>query len=96
MHMNYFFIIVEVVSGAGVIIGTVGAFLIWIKRIVEGQKCQLRAHMLSTYYKNYNKSEIRQYELENFLLMYKSYKALKGNSFVDKIKEEVIKWRVIS
>lgn len=58
--------------------------------------CQLRAHMLSSYYKNLEKGEIRQYELENFLLMYKAYKALKGNSFVDKIKEEVIKWRVIS
>lgn len=94
--MNYFLIIVEIISGASVIIGTVSAFCIWIKRLVEGQKCQLRSEMLSTYYKHKDEGTIRQYELENFVLMYKAYKALKGNSFIDKIKEDVIKWKVVS
>ena len=86
----------EILSALAVIFSTVTVFFVRLKRITEGEKCQLRAHMLSAYYKNLEKGEIRQYELENFLLMYKAYKALKGNSFVDKIKEEVIKWRVIS
>ncbi len=94
--MNYFLIIVEIISGLGVIAGAISAFSIWIKRLVEGQKCQLRSDMLRIYYKNYETREIRQYEFENFSLMYKAYKALKGNSFVDKIKEEVFKWKVVS
>ncbi len=86
----------EILSALAVIFSTATVFFIKLKRITEGEKCQLRSHMLSAYYKNLEKREIRQYELENFLLMYNAYKALKGNSFVDKIKEEVIKWKVIS
>lgn len=78
-----------------VISSTITIF-VWVKKIVAGQKCQLRAHMLATYYKHSHEKYIRQYELENFMLMYKAYKALKGNSFVDKIYSEVIKWRVIT
>ena len=94
--MEKLFLIVEVISALSVIFATISTFFLWIKRISDGEKCQLRAHMLATYYKHLDEKQIRQYELENFLLMYKSYKALKGNSFVDKIKEEVIKWKVIS
>lgn len=94
--MNYFLIIAEIISGASVIIGIVSAFWVWIKRLVAGQKCQLRSEMLNTYYKHKDEGTIRQYELENFVLMYKAYKALKGNSFIDKIKEDVIKWKVVS
>lgn len=94
--MNYFVIAVEVISGAGVILGVVSAFLVWIKRLVEGQKCQLRSEMLRTYYNHKDNKKIRQYELENFLLLYKAYKSLKGNSFIDKIHDEVIEWEVES
>lgn len=94
--MNYFLIVVEIISGVSVIIGTVSGFWVWIKRIVEGQKCQLRSDMLHTYYAHKDNNKIRQYEFENFLLMYKAYKALKGNSFIDKIHDEVIQWEVES
>jgi hypothetical protein len=94
--MNYFVIAVEIVSGAGVILGVVSAFLVWIKRLVEGQKCQLRSEMLNTYYKHKDNGKIRQYEFENFLLLYNAYKSLKGNSFIDKIHDEVIEWEVES
>jgi hypothetical protein len=94
--MNYFVIAVEIVSGAGVILGVVSAFLVWIKRLVEGQKCQLRSEMLNTYYKHKDSGKIRQYEFENFLLLYNAYKSLKGNSFIDKIHDEVIEWEVES
>lgn len=94
--MNHILIIAEIISAASIIVGIVSAFWVWIKRLVEGQKCQLRSDMLSTYYKHKDENTIRQYELENFMLMYKAYKALKGNSFIDKIKEDVIKWKVVS
>ena len=40
--------------------------------------------------------KIRQYELENFIHLYKAYKALRGNSFVDKIYKEVMTWKVVT
>lgn len=62
----------------------------------EGQRCLLRKDMLSTYYRNKDKRTIRQFEYENFELEYKAYKALRGNSFIDRIHDEVKKWEVIS
>lgn len=101
--MNYFLLIVEIVSGVGVLIGSLSAFFVWMKklgerqeRLVEGQKCQLRSEILRTYYKHKAENKIRQYEFENFLLLYKAYKSLKGNSFIDKIHDEVIEWEVES
>lgn len=65
-----------------------------IKDIREGQKCQLRADMLRTYYRHHDEDRIRQYEKENFLYEYKAYKALGGNSFIDDICKEVRTWEV--
>ena len=64
-------------------------------RLRDGQKCLLRSSMLRTYYRNRENRTIRQYEFENFHLEYRAYKALKGNSFIDKIWEEVRQWAVI-
>lgn len=64
--------------------------------IIQGIKCLLRSEMLRTYYHNKDKGEIRQFELENFIALYKAYKALKGNSFIDKINDEVMSWEVIT
>ena len=94
--MNCFLLIVEVISGLGVVSGALSVILLRFKRIVEGQKCQLRADMLSTYYKNREAKSIRQYEAENFTLMYKAYKALKGNSFIDIIYNEVTQWEIVT
>jgi hypothetical protein len=99
--MDYFLIIVEIVSGVSILIGSLSAFFVWMRKLgerqdklVEGQKCQLRSDMLRTYYKHIDDNIIRQYEYENFMLMYKAYKELKGNSFIDKIHDEVEKWKV--
>lgn len=67
-----------------------------LKAIVSGLKCLLRADMLRTYYKNRESATIRQHEQENFESEYKAYKALGGNSFIDKIYGDVNKWDVIS
>jgi tRNA splicing endonuclease len=63
---------------------------------IQGIKCLLRSEMLNTYYHNKDAEKIRQYELENFIQLYKAYKALRGNSFIDKIYNEVMKWEVIT
>ena len=68
--------------------------ILGIKDVREGQKCQLRADMLRTYYQHHEEDRICQYEKENFLLEYKAYKALGGNSFIDDICKDVRSWEV--
>lgn len=64
------------------------------EKIREGQKCQLRTDMMRTYYKNRDARKLRQYEAENFVMMYEAYKAMGGNSFIDEIYGHVTKWDV--
>ena len=85
-------LIVEV----GVLLGVIIPIVIFIVKLMNGMKCQLRSEMLRTYYHNKDGKKIRQYEYENFVFLYESYKALKGNSFIDKIYKEVQTWEVIS
>lgn len=66
-----------------------------VSKIAEGQKCQLRNEMLRIYYNNVDKKTIKQYEFENFVHLYEAYKSLGGNSFIDKIYEEVQSWEII-
>jgi hypothetical protein len=67
-----------------------------IVNLVNGMKCQLRSDMLHIYYQYKDEGKIRQYEMENFVFLYKAYKALRGNSFIDKIYREVMSWEVIT
>lgn len=66
------------------------------RHLKDGLKCLLRANMLHTYYKNREQASMRQYEYENFLFAYKAYKALRGNSFIDRIYEEIKTWDILS
>ena len=70
--------------------------LVAIFLAIQGIKCLLRSEMVSTYYNYKDVKKIRQYELENFIKLYKAYKALKGNSFIDKLYKEVMTWEVIT
>lgn len=65
-----------------------------LEKIAEGNKCQLRSDMTRTYYHHKETGKIRQYEYENFVKLYEAYKALGGNSFIDKIYDEVKKWEI--
>ena len=80
----------------GALLGTVIPIVVQIQKIGNGTKCQLRSEMLRIYYHNREKRTIRQYEYENFVYLYEAYKALKGNSFIDKIYKEVQEWEVIT
>lgn len=64
------------------------------RHLRNGQKCLLRSDMLRIYYRNREKQTIRQYEYENFMLAYKAYKALRGNSFIDRVCQEVKTWHI--
>ena len=52
--------------------------------------------MLRIYYRHQENRIIRQYEYENFVYLYEAYKALKGNSFIDKIYKEIQGWEIIT
>lgn len=78
------------------LIGMLVPMMVNMGKVKNGQRCQLRSDMLRIYYHNIDSGEIRQYEFENFMLMYDAYKALKGNSFIDKICDEVKALRVVS
>lgn len=71
---------------------------VWLNnhKIRKGQLCQLRSEMLRIYYHHRESEEIRQYEYENFVLLYEAYKSLKGNSFIDKIYSEVKSWEIVT
>ena len=78
------------------LIGTIIGVILTVTKVANGQKCLLRSDMLSIYYNNRETQKIRQYEYENFVLLYEAYKALKGNSFIDKIYEEVHSWEIVN
>ena len=84
------------ITEIGVLLGVIIPITVSVKKIAEGTRCQLRSEMLRIYYHNREREKIRQYEFENFIALYEAYKALKGNSFVDKIYKEVNSWEVIT
>lgn len=84
------------IGEVGVLLGVVIPVIVSVGKIKNGVKCQLRSEMLQIYYHNREAKQIRQYENENFVMLYEAYKALKGNSFIDKIYREVQKWEVIT
>lgn len=57
--------------------------------VADGVKCLLRSDMLQIYYRHKDTGKLRQYEYENFVMLYEAYKALGGNSFIDKIYKEI-------
>ena len=70
--------------------------ILGLNDVREGQRCLLRSDILHTYYKYRETKQIRQYEYENVVLLYKAYKALGGNTFVDHIYNEINEWEVVS
>lgn len=79
-----------------VILGVITPVVVSMQKIANGTRCQLRSEMLRIYYNHRETKVIRQYEYENFVMLYEAYKALKGNSFIDKIYEEVHEWDIVS
>lgn len=72
-------------------------FRAWLLERYRGQetdRCLLRDRIVGIYYKHYHERKMRLYEYENLERLYKQYKKLGGNSFVDKVWEEVQEWTV--
>lgn len=88
--------LVTLIGEIGVLLGVILPVIVSVRKIADGTRCQLRSEMLRIYYHNRESGMIRQYEYENFVMLYEAYKALKGNSFIDKIYEEVHSWEITS
>lgn len=88
--------VATIISEIVIIVTAIVPIIISISKVSNGTRCQLRSEMLRIYYKNVESKTIRQYEFENFVLLYEAYKALEGNSFIDKIYEDVKEWKVVS
>ncbi|MBQ8637155.1 MAG: hypothetical protein IJ423_05710 [Clostridia bacterium] len=84
------------ITEIGILLSVIIPVIAWIRKLSDGMRCQLRSEMLRIYYHNRERQIIRQYEKENFVFLYKAYKALKGNSFIDDIYKEVRTWEVVS
>ena len=78
-----------------ILLGVIVPVIVLVRKIINGQRCQLRSEMLQIYYHNKDDKTIRQYEFENFIMLYDAYKALKGNSFIDTIYNEIKKWDIV-
>lgn len=87
--------IIAIATEAITLIGVVIPVVASISKIATGQRCQLRSEMLRIYYKNQSNAALKEYEMENFVKLYEAYKALNGNSFIDRVYTEVMTWRVI-
>ena len=97
--INNLLLAAEIVSAITVLVTVVVGIrkmIKWCKNITEGERCHLRSDMLHTYYRHKNEKRIRQYERENFDKLFKAYKALGGNSFIDDVYKEVKTWSIDS
>jgi hypothetical protein len=88
--------ILAVIGEIVALISVITPVIVRTNKISNGTKCQLRSEMLRIYYHNKEAKKIRQYEFENFIFLYEAYKALKGNSFIDRIYEEIETWEIES
>ncbi len=100
--MDWFILLVEIAAGITTLTAAALLFIKPLKKRAtevqaerEAWKCLLRSKMLDVYYKNLENESLRQYELENFLYMFRAYKAMGGNSFIDQVHKEVMTWRVV-
>ena len=88
--------ITVILAALAMLIKPIRSKLLGLDKLTDALKCQLRHDMLHTDYRHREGRTIRQYELEDFLYLYRGYKALGGNSFIDRIKSEIDEWEVIS
>mgnify|MGYP003310585707 CR=1 FL=1 len=75
-------------------IGEIGALFLFVKSINKGTKCSLRNDILNIYDRCKENKQITKYQLQSIEYSYDLYKKLGGNSFVDKIKEEIEEFEI--
>lgn len=87
--------ICSITTCAALIIKPVREWLLGTEAIREGQRCLLRAEIVRLYYRHREEKKLREYEFKLLEQCYKAYRALGGNSFIDRIYEEMQEWEII-
>lgn len=64
------------------------------EKLDDALLCMLRDRITTLYYEKFTYAELRRYEFESLVRLYAAYKALGGNSYVDKLYAEMIEWHV--
>lgn len=94
--MNQLAFVATLVGEIGVLLGVILPVIVSVRKIADGTRCQLRSEMLRIYYECHETGKIRQYQYENFVMLYEAYRALRGNSFIEKIYKEIQAMEIIS
>jgi hypothetical protein len=87
--------ICSIATCAALLIKPVREWLMGTKEIREGQRCLLRAEIVRIYYRHLADRQLREYEFKNMQQCYEAYKAMNGNSFIDRIHAEMLEWDII-
>ena len=86
--------IASLATCAALLIRPVREWIMGTEALREGQRCLLRAEIVRIYYRHKDDRTLREYEFKNMDQCFQAYKALKGNSFVEKIHDEMKDWDV--
>lgn len=76
-------------------IGILSTMFMLILTIFNGIKCSLRNDILEIYDRCKDKKQITHYQLQSIDYSYALYKKLRGNSFVDEIKERIKSFELV-
>lgn len=87
--------ICSVATCAALLIRPLREWLMGTKALGEGQRCLLRSEIVGLYYRHHEDKQLREFEYKNLEHCYKAYKALGGNSFIDRIYEEAREWEIV-
>ena len=87
--------ICSIATCAALLIRPVREWLMGTKALREGQRCLLRSEIVRLYYRHHDDQKLREYEFKNMRQCHDAYKALDGNSFIDKICGEMKEWDIV-
>ena len=87
--------ICSIATCAALLIRPVREWLMGTAALREGQRCLLRSEIVRIYSRHHDDRQLREYEFKNMTKCYDAYKALGGNSFIDRIEEEMREWDII-
>ena len=87
--------ICSIATCAALLIRPIREWIMGTKEIREGQRCLLRSEIVRIYYRHNDDRKLREYEFKNMEQCYEAYKALNGNSFIDRIHDEMKSWDII-
>ena len=75
-------------------VGEIGVLFAFVKSIQRGTKCTLRNDIVEIYEQCKTTRTITRYQLETVCLSFVEYKKLKGNSFVEKLVDEMKRFTI--